>query len=170
MIPARNHRVRQVLENRAAIVVDETRLPMEDASRGAHLGAVGGPNPLVAQAHAECRRRRAQFAEDVRTHTKVPRIRGMAGTGREDDRVGCERSNLFQCHFIVSMNDWFGPELANRLIQVVDERIIVVEDEDLHTSAETDSLGENPGPPLSVAVGIYSGSRLFTLGGPTFSE
>src|SRR5712691_4730067 len=96
MIPARNHRVRQILENRAAIVVDEARLPMEDASRGAHLGAVGGPNPLVAQAHAECRRRRAQFAEDVRTHTKVPRIRGMAGTGERTIASGA-RDRISPC-------------------------------------------------------------------------
>src|SRR2546430_12116381 len=53
--------------------------------------------------------------------------------------------------------DRLGPEFANRLIQVVDERIVVVEDEDLHARAEIDSPGENPGPRLSIAVGAPSG-------------
>src|SRR2546430_14602352 len=88
MIPAGNHRVRQTLEDRATIVAHETRLPMEDSGRLGHLGAVRGTDSLVGQAYTQRWYRGAQLPEDVPAYAEVPRVHGMAGSRREDNRVG----------------------------------------------------------------------------------
>src|SRR2546427_4813771 len=121
VIPARGHWIRQTLEDCPAIVAHKARLPMEDSGRVAHLGAVGGPDPLVAQAYTHRWYRGAQLPEDVPAYSEVPCVRGMAGSWREDDRVGCERSNLAWRHRIVPMYDRLGTELADRLIKGIDE-------------------------------------------------
>src|SRR2546430_8582471 len=80
MIPAGNHRVRQTLEDRATIVAHKARLPMEDSSGVAPPGAVGGPDPLVAEAYTQRWYRGAQLPEDVPAYAEVPRVHGMAGS------------------------------------------------------------------------------------------
>src|SRR2546425_8009688 len=92
--PGRNG-IRKTLEDCAAIVSHETRLPVEDPRRMADLPAVRCPDPLMAEANAERRGRRAQLVEDISTHAEIPRVGRMAWPGRQDDPIRRKLPNLF---------------------------------------------------------------------------
>ncbi len=57
----------------------------------------------------------------------------MTRARRQDDRVRREGPNFPQRDRIVPMHDGFGTETANLLQQIIDERVVVVEEEDLHS-------------------------------------
>src|SRR3989442_5178908 len=78
VVPPGGDGIRKPFEDRAAIVSDETRLPVEDPRRMADFPAVRSPDPLMAEANAERRGRRAQLPEDISAHTEVPRVCRMA--------------------------------------------------------------------------------------------
>src|SRR5947199_91141 len=90
VIAACGHRVGQALEDRATIVPDDARLPMADPRRGLDRPAVGRPDALMTEAHAERRCRGAELPQDVRTHAEIPLVRRTPGSRRQDDRVGRE--------------------------------------------------------------------------------
>ena len=53
-----------------------------------------------------------------------------AGTGTDEYGVGLQYLHIGQCHGIVAMDHWVGTELPQILDEVVDERVIVIDDED----------------------------------------
>src|SRR6266849_6461480 len=113
--------IRKPLEDRAAIVSDQARLPVEDPSRVADLRAVRRPDTLMAETNPERRRRRAHLLEDVSAHTEVPRVSRMAWPGREDDRIGYKVPHLFQRDSVVAVDKRIRAEFADLLVQVVHE-------------------------------------------------
>src|SRR3989454_5723453 len=118
--PGRN-RIRKPFENRAAIVSDETRLAVEDSRRMADLPAVRRPDPLMAEANAERRGRRAQLLEDVSAHTEVSRVCWMAWPGREDNRIGRKLPHVLHRNPVLAIDERIRAKFPNLLVQVVHE-------------------------------------------------
>src|SRR2546426_1734511 len=100
-------------------------------------GTERSPDSLVAQTHSERRDDRTEFPDDVRTHPEIPRVCGVAGARRQDDHVGIEATDLAQRNRIVAMHDRSRAEFSEPLVQVVYERIVVVDDQDVHRNPPT---------------------------------
>ena len=54
---------------------------------------------------------------------------GTARPGADEDAVGVERVDLVEGERVVAVHDGFGSELTDVLHEVVDERVVVVDDE-----------------------------------------
>src|SRR5207245_8593400 len=117
------HGIRKTLEDRAAIVSHETRLPVEDPRRMADLPAVRRPAPLMAEANAERGGRRAQLLEDISAHTEIPRVCRMAWPGREDDRIRRKLPHLFHRDSVVAIDARVRSDVPNLLVHVLHEGI-----------------------------------------------
>src|SRR5438093_1636969 len=100
-------------------------------------GTERSPDSLVAQTHSERRDDRTELPDDVRTHPEIPRVCGVAGARRQDDRIGIEATDLAQRNRIVAMHDRSRAELSEPLVQVVHERIVVVDDQHIHRNPPT---------------------------------
>src|SRR5256712_11681176 len=118
--PGRNG-IRKPLEDCAAIVSHETRLAVEDPRRMAALPAVRCPDPLMAEANAERRGRRAQLLEDVSAHTEVSRVCWMAWPGGEDNRIGRKLPHVLHRNPVVAIDERIRAKFPNLLVQVVHE-------------------------------------------------
>src|SRR5712691_13519733 len=168
MVPPGRDGIRKPFEDRAAIVSDETRLPVEDARRMADLPAVHSPNPLMAEANAERRGRRAQLLEDISAHTEVPRVRRMAWPGREDYRIGRKLPHLLHRDSVVAIDERIRAEFPDLLVQVVHEGIVVVDDEDLHAAASRNAA-RKPSNLCSVSSHSLAGSESATIPAPAWT-
>ena len=100
---------------------------MHDLRRPDHVAAPGGADALVAEADAEDRDASGGPADDRGRHAG---ILGPAGPRADEDGVGLEGGGLVGRDGVVAVDDWLGPELAQVLDEVVDERVVVVDDED----------------------------------------
>src|SRR5207302_9326521 len=100
---------------------------------GAHdAGAVGGPDALVPQAHAKNGRVRAETPNHVRGD---PRFAGRAGPRRDNDMRRPESLDLLVRRGVVASYHGVFPQLAHVAGQVVDERVVVVDQQDHGTRA-----------------------------------
>ena len=59
-----------------------------------------------------------------------PASSGVPGPGEISTRVGVELDDLVEGERVVAVHDRLGAELAQVLDEVVDERVVVVDDED----------------------------------------
>src|SRR5439155_1711941 len=78
--------MRKTLEDRAAIVSDETRLPVQDSQRGTYLPAVRSPDTLMAETDAQRRSGGAQLRDDPGTRLWV--VLRPVGAERPDRNGG----------------------------------------------------------------------------------
>jgi hypothetical protein len=90
-------------------------------------GAEHLSDALVPEAHAENRDLRPQDADDVVAH---PGVGGTARAGGDEDGVGSGLSDGLDLDLVVAVHDRLTAELAEVLDEVVDERVVVVDDED----------------------------------------
>jgi hypothetical protein len=79
----------------------------------------------MSEADAEYRYCWREAANDVRRDTSLAR---RAGTWREDDVRGAERRNVIEGDGIVPTHDRLTPQLAHIASQVVDKRVVVVDE------------------------------------------
>src|SRR2546422_740961 len=79
------------------------------------------PDPLMAEANAERRGRRAQLLEDVSAHTEVPRVCRMAWPGGEDNRIGRKLPHVLHRNPVVAIDERIRAKFPNLLVQVVHE-------------------------------------------------
>ncbi len=113
-----------------------------DQLRGTHhLAAVGVPDHLQPQAHAEDRQARPELADDVEGQAGVAR---MTRARRDQHPVDAERPHVGGRARVVAPDDRPGPELAQVLDEVVDERVVVVDDEDGQPAAGPFQPGRSP--------------------------
>ncbi len=113
---------------------------MSDLGRPSHHAAVRHDDRLVAQADTEGR---DPFAERLDVVDRVPGVLGGSRAGGDDEAVGGVLfEGLLRSEHIVAQDDRIGAELTQVLDQVEGERVVVVEDEDLHPTV----------PPLSKKV------------------
>ena len=123
--------VGSVAEHALAVVRDLRRLAVHHL-RGAHdLAAEQLADALVAETHAEHRDAgRSEHPDRVVRHPGVLGMGpGIAGTGRDEHRVGLERDQRVDRQGVVTVDDGLGAELTEVLHEVVDERVVVVDHE-----------------------------------------
>ncbi len=120
--------------------------------RGAHdLPAEDLADALVTEAHAEHGDPGlAERADGVDRHADVAGLVGAAGAGRHQHRVGLERLQLGERDRVVAVHDRLRAELTQVLDEVVDERVVVVDDQ--HAHAEHATGAGDLGPPIA-AIG-----------------
>ena len=115
----------------APVVVDRGRLAVDELARLPDLAAEDRDDRLVAEADAEhrhrARRRRATAASEIAG------LLGPAGPGR-DHEVGRARARAASSIPISSFRrtTHLRPELGEQVRQVVGERVVVVDQEQLH--------------------------------------
>src|SRR5437867_9991098 len=88
--------------------------------------AVGGADALVAEADAQDRGCRSESPHYV---GRDSRLAGRAGSGGDDDMRRLERLNLLVRRSVVASDDGLFPQLAHVAGQVVDERVVVVDEQ-----------------------------------------
>ena len=116
---------------------------MHELRRAHDLAAERLAEGLVAEADAEERHRRA--ADELEAD---PRLVGRARPRRDHDPLGPERERLVDAHRVVADDLHVGPELAEVLVEVEGERVVVVDEEDHARPPATRAPRRAPGPSL----------------------
>ena len=118
-------------ENAPFVVPDLRALPVHRRGGVLDPSAKGGTDRLVAKTYSENRDVVAQPPDQVDRDTCVGRI---TGARRDNDQIGSEAGDLFDGHLVVAVHDTLGAKLSHVLHEVVDERVVVVDDAD-HAAA-----------------------------------
>ncbi len=130
----------QAGEQAVAGVADHRRLAVHDLAGPHHLAAVELADALVAEAHAE--HRHAPAAELVDGGVGDAGVLRAAGAGRDEHRRRLEVDELVERRLVVPVDERVGPQLPQVLDEVVDERVVVVDDEDeTHRTKTVPSAG-----------------------------
>jgi hypothetical protein len=127
MIAADRQGILQPFEDPHPVMLHQRRLPMHGAPRPDDLAAIGVGKTLVAQADPEGRYVGRKFSKYIGAYPEVPWDRGMTGAGGDHDRVRVHLPDLVQIDGVVAEHPDVGAELADQLVKVVSERIVVVE-------------------------------------------
>src|SRR5688572_89141 len=85
----------------------------------------------MAKTHAEDRDVVAQSPDQLDGDARVGWV---PGTGRDDDQLRVEADDLLDGHLVIAVHDTVGAEMSHVLHEVVDERVVVVDDAD-HAAA-----------------------------------
>ena len=108
-----------------AVVVYQRGLAVHDLARASDGAAVGVADALVAQADSQCGRRRAEPAQDIVGDAGLLR---RARPGGDDDLLRVHVRDLLQRGLIVADHLHLGPQLAEILIEVIGEAVVVVDE------------------------------------------
>ena len=161
VVSGRAERRGQAVKDAGAGVVDHRGLAVHGLTGSNDLAAVGGPDALVSQTHSQDRYRGAETADDLGGD---PRLGGRAGTRGNDDVGGRHRFHVVDAQGVVPEDHRRLPELTDVARQVVDERVVVVEQED-HEPA---SAPINPRALSRVSRYSSSGSESATIPPPAW--
>ena len=133
--------------------------------RGPHdLSAERPAERLVAQAHAEHGHRGATNELDADPGlVRRPRPRG------DDDALGTEGQRLVHAHGVVSDDLHLGAQLAEVLVQVEGEGVVVVDEEDHARPLATLSASNSACAFASVSRSSAAGSESATMPAPAWS-
>ena len=132
VVAHRRETVWQAGEDALAIVRDDRRLAVLDLACACDLAAVHVVDALVAEADAQHRRLSRERADYVPRDAGVVRV---ARPRRDDHVVGVQRVALRQCHLVVPVDHHVGAQLAQVLVQVVREAVVVIDQEHRHRSS-----------------------------------
>src|SRR5207247_1996000 len=128
---------------------------------GAHdAGTVRGADALMPQAHTEDGDRRPEPPHDVRRN---PRLARRTGPGGDDDMRRSKSLDLLVRRSVVAAYNGLFSQLAHVAGQVVDERVVVVDQQDHGTSAAM-----SPRALSRVSRYSCSGSESATMPRPTW--
>ena len=111
-----------------ALVFDERGFAVHDFGGPDDVAAVDLADALVAEAHAEHRLFASEVGDDVVADARVV---GGAGPGADEHGVGVDRDELVEGELVVAVHDGVCPKLAEVLHQVVDKRVVVVDDKNV---------------------------------------
>src|SRR6267142_156574 len=124
VVPRGDERSGNAAEEAAAVVLDRRRLAVH-RDAGAHdLAAEYGADRLMAQAHAQNRRRVAELPNDAHRHARLLR---PARPGRDHNAIGPGVHHVFERDGVVPHHLHHGAQLAQVLHEVVGEGIVVVD-------------------------------------------
>src|SRR5690349_2224198 len=114
----------------ALLVVEDLRgLAVHDARRAHDAAAEHLTDALVTEADAEDRNLAGEPMDDI--HRDAGFVR-RARTRRDRDRVGRLRGDRLERDGVVALDGDVGTQLAEILREVVGERVVVVDQEELH--------------------------------------
>src|SRR6266404_640938 len=140
--------------------MDPGRFPVHRPPGAHDTGAVGGADALMPQAHAEDRDRRPEAPHDVGRDSGLPR---RAGPGGDDDMRRLQHLDFPWRRSVVTSYHGLFPQLAHVAGEVVDERVVVVDQQDHGTRAAM-----RPRALSSVSWYSCSGSESATMPPPTW--
>ena len=115
----------------APVVADLRRLAVHHVRRAHDLAAVELADALVAEAHAEHRDAALAEARGSR-RSRARRPRAGPGPGEISTASGSSAAHLVERDRVVAVHDRLRAELTEVLHEVVDERVVVVDDEHAH--------------------------------------
>ena len=141
VVARRGERVRQPGEHAGVRVADLRRLAVHHVRRAHDRAAVQLADALQAEAHAE--HGDAPLAEVPDRGVREPGVGRAARAGRDEHRVGPERVHLVERHRVVAVHDRLRAQLTEVLHEVVDERVVVVDDEHSRAHAAQGSGGDD---------------------------
>jgi len=99
---------------------------MHQAAGTDHLSPINLPYALVTKADAKQWQPRTELPDHITTD---PRLVRRAGSGRNTDPLGIQRSDFIQRDLVVPPHERFDPQLAEILDEVVGKRVVVIYDE-----------------------------------------
>src|SRR3989304_4632678 len=127
-------------KNSLPVVGDFGELAVHDRRRADDSAAEGGADGLMAEANPKDGNMGAEAFDGVAGDA---RFFGGAGAGGYNDLLGPQRLDLIQSDFIVAKDPDVGAELAQVVIEVVGEGVLVVDEQNhrlLHCSASSMAL------------------------------
>src|SRR3954467_6486068 len=160
----------QAGEDRAPVVLDGRRLAV-DGHVTHDATAEGLRHRLMAEAHAQGRHAGLrEAAGDLDRHAGLV---GRARPGRDDDAVEAALEQLVDARAVVAHDLELAPQLAQVLDEVVGERVVVVDHEDLHgQSGCSIAISTARSTPLALASdsrNSYSGLASATVPPPAWT-
>src|SRR3989338_5556718 len=152
MIPHPFQWTGKIFENACPLMRDEARLSMPNGRRAHYLPAACRNNALMPETHAQNRRRLPALENDLATHTKIMRVGGVARSGRNNNmRIG-PLFHVAQRNGIVPRHDGIASQRPHRLVEVIGERVVIVDNKCPHhsdcPSSEGIAASQTPPPPL----------------------
>src|SRR6266404_4125354 len=140
--------------------MDPGRFPVHRPPGAHDTGAVGGADALMPQAHAEDRDRRHEPPHDVGRDAGLPRL---AGLGCDDDMRRLQHLDFLWRRSVVTSYHGVFSQLAPVAGQIVDERVVVIDQQDHGTRAAMSARALS-----SVSQYSCSGSESATTPPPTW--
>ena len=126
MVAGGGERRRQVGEHAGPVVLDRAQLAVHHLPRAADRGAERLGDRLVAEADAQDRDAAGGGADQRQRDAGAV---GIAGPGRDHDRVGRHGDRILHRQRVVAVDDGLGPELAQIVDEVVGEAVVVIDQE-----------------------------------------
>src|SRR6267154_2472450 len=126
--------------------MDPGRFPVHRPPGAHDTGAVGGADALMPQAHAEDRDRRPEAPHDVGRDAGLPR---RAGPGGDDDMRRLQHLDSLWRRSVVTSYHGLVSHLAHVAGQIVDERVVVIDQQDQATRAAMRALALSRGSEYS---------------------
>ena len=146
VVAAALERAREASEQTLAVVLDPTRLAVDEEPGLPDLAAVGLDDRLVAETDAERGNPRADPPHDLDAGARVGRT---PRPGRDDEMRGREALGAARVDRVVAEDRDIGPELLEQVRQVVREAVVVVDQQ--HARA---GCVHAPASARSIAVSI----------------
>ena len=116
-----------------ALVPDGRDAPVHGLGRAAHLAAEELAEALVAEAHAE--HRQTAVEDDAGAHTEVAVSVGPTRSGRDDGGIELVESEVGPRGVVPDNGRRMPAHLADQLVEVVGERVVVVDEDHAHQAA-----------------------------------
>ena len=120
--------VAHALEHADVLVLDDARTAVQQFRRAVDRRAKCLAEGLVPEAHPEHRNALSAHARMI--STQLPASRGCPGPGETSTPSGAISDDLRAAHLIVATYLDLGSQFGHVLDEVVDERVVVVDDED----------------------------------------
>src|SRR5437867_9153064 len=139
VVPRRLGRVRDTREHALAVVPHERGLPVSRLRRAYHRCPERDGGAL--QSEADAKRRNAALRPLANQPRRAARGLGSTGSGRDDQAIGTGIERCREPRIICAKHRHLRTERTERLGEVVRERVVVVDEEDLglHRTASAPS-------------------------------
>ncbi len=122
---ARGHKIlRQFLEYRFVVVMDAAGLAVHDFRRANHFPSKRVSDGLVPQAHAQDGNLPREAPDHVDANARIFR---RARPRRNHDALRLFRGDFVERNLVVAMHLQLPAQLAEKLREVIGERVVVVE-------------------------------------------
>src|ERR1700733_3792076 len=125
-------RVLDALQHALPVVDDAAGLAVHQPRGTGDLSAEGCPDTLVSEAYPEGGDARAHLLEHPLADAEVVLVRGMPGAWGDYYAVGGHVAHLVQGDLVVPEDLRCASQLPDVLGEVVHERVVVVDDQDIH--------------------------------------
>src|SRR5262245_56328143 len=165
-------RILEAREQPTPLMNDLARLAVQDALGAHDLAAVDVAEALMSEAHAQHRHAAREALDHVVGH---PGLARRLGSGRNDEPVGMLALQGVGRDLVVTIDARVAPQIAQRLHQVVGERVVVIDDGDhsglpsavSRPSSARSSAMSRAFPLLMVSAYSRSGTESYTMPAPT---